>query len=244
MRRVTEPDEPEALPGLRETVRATRAGHGERKAAKAAAAEPAAVDPVARVLVDVPLAHLDRTFDYLVPAAMADQAVPGARVKVRFAGQEVGGYLLERGAASDHPGRLTPLRRVVSAEPVLSPAGRRPRRRRWRAATPAPAATCSAWPCRPGTRPPSAPNRSRRRSRRRTTPPRPPRPGPSTRTAEAFLRRLAAGESPRAVWATPPGADWPLLLAHAGRGDVRRLRSRRPAVRARRQGRRPRRRAP
>ncbi len=28
---------------------------------------PAAVDPVAQVLVDVPLAHLDRPFDYLVP---------------------------------------------------------------------------------------------------------------------------------------------------------------------------------
>ena len=119
---MSEPDEPEALPGLRQTVRASRAVPAKRKAAKAAAAEPAAVDPVARVLVDVPLAHLDRTFDYLVPAAMADDAVPGTRVKVRFAGQEVGGYLLGRGAESDHPGRLTPLRRVVSAEPVLSPA--------------------------------------------------------------------------------------------------------------------------
>ena len=71
------PDEPEALPGLRQTVRASRAVSAKRKAAKAAAAEPAAVDPVARVLVDVPLAHLDRPFDYLVPEAMADDAVPG-----------------------------------------------------------------------------------------------------------------------------------------------------------------------
>ena len=87
---MSEPDEPEALPGLRKAVRASRAVTAKHKAAKAAAAEPAEVDPVARVLVDVPLAHLDRTFDYLVPSAMAADAVPGTRVKVRFAGQEVG----------------------------------------------------------------------------------------------------------------------------------------------------------
>ena len=52
---------------------------------------------------------------------MADDAVPGARVKVRFAGQDVDGFVLARAAESAHPGRLMPLRRVVSAEPVLTP---------------------------------------------------------------------------------------------------------------------------
>ena len=83
--------------------------------------QPAAVDPVAQVLVDVPLAHLDRPFDYLVPDTMADDAVPGARVKVRFAGQDVDGFVLARTAESAHQGRLMPLRRVVSPEPVLTP---------------------------------------------------------------------------------------------------------------------------
>ena len=78
---------------------------------------PAAVDPVARVLVDVPLAHLDRPFDYAVPATMADTAVPGCRVKVRFAGQDVDGYLVARAATSEHQGLLAPLRRVVSPSP-------------------------------------------------------------------------------------------------------------------------------
>ena len=56
----------------------------------------AVVDPVARVLVDLPLAHLDRPFDYGVPESMAEDAQPGVRVKVRFAGRDVDGYVVER----------------------------------------------------------------------------------------------------------------------------------------------------
>ncbi|HEV2780333.1 MAG TPA: primosome assembly protein PriA, partial [Actinophytocola sp.] len=82
---------------------------------------PAAALPVARVVVDVPLAHLDRPFDYLVPDTMDQAAVAGCRVRVRFAGQKVDGFLLERVAESDHKGRLEYLDRVVSAEPVLAP---------------------------------------------------------------------------------------------------------------------------
>jgi primosomal protein N' (replication factor Y) len=76
---------------------------------------------VARVAVDVSLPHLDRPFDYLVPDDLADAAVPGCRVRVRFAGRLMDGFLLERVARSDHEGRLAFLERVVSPEPVLSP---------------------------------------------------------------------------------------------------------------------------
>ncbi|WP_444544549.1 primosomal protein N' [Rugosimonospora africana] len=71
--------------------------------------------------MDVGLAHLDRPFDYLVPAHLDADARPGVRVRVRFAGQLVDGYLLERVARSEHGGRLTYLDRVVSPEPVLAP---------------------------------------------------------------------------------------------------------------------------
>ena len=64
--------------------------------------QPAAGLPVARVCVDVPLPHLDRPFDYLVPAELDAAAQPGVRVKVRFAGQLVDGWLLERVAESEH----------------------------------------------------------------------------------------------------------------------------------------------
>ncbi len=214
MARVTAPDQPEALPGLRDVVKASRETSRRRRAARAKEAEPAAVDPIARVLVDVPLAHLDRTFDYLVPSAMADEAVPGARVRLRFAGQEVGGYVLSRGPTSDHQGRLTPLRRVVSQEPVLSPAvaglagelaaryaGTRSDVVRL-AVPPRHAATERAEPVQPASPPVFDPEAATAAWSEHPA-------------AEAYLRRLAAGESPRAVWSTPPATDWPLLLAHA-----------------------------
>jgi primosomal protein N' (replication factor Y) (superfamily II helicase) len=83
--------------------------------------EPAARLPIARVSVDVPLPHLDRPFDYLVAAAEDEAAQPGVRVKVRFAGQLVNGFLLERAESSPHGGKLAYLEKVVSAERVLDP---------------------------------------------------------------------------------------------------------------------------
>ena len=82
-------------------------------------------NPVARVLLDSPVPHLDRTFDYLVPAAMAQQALPGTRVMVRFGEQEMRGWIWERGSTTTHIGRLSALRRVVSDLPVLPEGSRR-----------------------------------------------------------------------------------------------------------------------
>jgi primosomal protein N' (replication factor Y) (superfamily II helicase) len=83
--------------------------------------QPAAELPVARVAVDISLPHLDRPFDYLVPDSMAESATQGCQVRVRFAGQLTGGFLLERRAGTDHQGKLGFLERVVSPEPVLTP---------------------------------------------------------------------------------------------------------------------------
>ncbi|MFC4059848.1 primosomal protein N' [Planomonospora corallina] len=102
-------------------VTARAAAAGRVTGAVRGVPEPAAELPVARVAVDIPLPHLDRPFDYLVPATMDAAAVPGCRVRVRFAGKLVDGFLLERAEASEHTGKLARLERVVSAEPVLAP---------------------------------------------------------------------------------------------------------------------------
>ena len=90
-----------------------------RRPQAATAVEPAPLLPVARVAIDLPPAHLDRLFEYVVPAALDDVARPGTRVKVRFGRQDVDGYLIDRAATAEHSGPLAPLRKVVSGEVVL-----------------------------------------------------------------------------------------------------------------------------
>ncbi|MDN5571466.1 MAG: hypothetical protein L0G22_09485, partial [Propionibacteriaceae bacterium] len=77
---------------------------------------------VARVAVDVPLAHLDRPFDYLIPDELAADVAPGVRVRVRFAGRLRDGYVLETADTSEVGAKLACLERVTSPEPVLTPA--------------------------------------------------------------------------------------------------------------------------
>jgi primosomal protein N' (replication factor Y) len=223
---MTDPEHPELLPGMvRATVKASQAKARATKARKAAEAEPATVDPVARVLVDVPLAHLDRTFDYTVPVAMAETAVPGARVKVRFAGQDVDGFVLARGTESEHTGRLAPLRRVVSPEPVLHP----------QVATLAGELSERYAGTRSDVLRLAVPQRHATTEKEPSAPADPwTHDAPAGETAwedhqpgPAFLRHLATGGSPRAVWSAAPATDWPALVAHAaaathasGRGVV------------------------
>jgi primosomal protein N' (replication factor Y) len=73
---------------------------------------------VARVALPVPLARL---FDYAIPPALAEAALPGCRVRVRLRRRRLVGVIVERAARSDFPGRLEPLERLVDPEPVLSP---------------------------------------------------------------------------------------------------------------------------
>src|SRR5689334_4365662 len=212
------PDEQLSLPGL---VRAE--ARKAKPPAEKKAVPRAGTDPIAQVLVDLPLAHLDRPFDYGVPATMAETAVPGARVKVRFAGQDVDGYVVARASETDHTGRLQDLRRVVSAEPVLSPevagvvadvAARYAGTRSdvLRLAVPARHAATEKLPS-----PPAPPFR---------TAPDPGAWSAYTGGAEA-LAELAAGETPRLVWSVGPGDDPFGVLAEAlvatvasGRGAV------------------------
>src|SRR5699024_3656694 len=83
-----------------------------------AASAPVAL-PVARVLPMVQPAHLDRVFDYRVPSALDQDAQPGVRVRARFSGRLIDGYLLERADTTEHEGRLGVLERVLSPLAVL-----------------------------------------------------------------------------------------------------------------------------
>ena len=80
----------------------------------------APTDPVARVLIDHPVPHLARTFDYAVPEKLAEAALPGVRVRVKFAGKLRDGYLLERVDSSEHIGPLATIQRISGPIQVLS----------------------------------------------------------------------------------------------------------------------------
>ena len=77
--------------------------------------------PVALVRIDSPLPQLDRVFDYAVPPGMDAVAQPGVRVRVRFAGRLLSGFIVGRSATSSVTTPLRPLERVVSPEIVLTP---------------------------------------------------------------------------------------------------------------------------
>ncbi|WP_285724611.1 primosomal protein N' [Psychromicrobium xiongbiense] len=83
--------------------------------------KPEIANSVAQVLIESPLPHLDRLFDYRVTADLDAEAQPGVRVKVWFAGRELPGFLVSRSERSSTSRTLSPLRKVVSAVPVLQP---------------------------------------------------------------------------------------------------------------------------
>ncbi|MDY3679063.1 MAG: primosomal protein N' [Actinomyces urogenitalis] len=182
---------------------------------------PGVVDPVARVILDSPLPHLDRPFDYLVPPELDVAAAVGTRVTVTFGGQEIHGWLWERGSTTTHTGRLTALRRVVSDLPVVPPSTRR----LVEAVAERTAGTRAdvlrlAVPARHA--------RTERAERdREVSVPALPTPAADGETGWAaydggpqFLQALAQAAAPRAVWTALPGRtgvveDWQVLLARA-----------------------------
>ncbi|MGY1842819.1 primosomal protein N' [Modestobacter sp. SYSU DS0875] len=164
---------------------------------------------MARVVVDVPLAHLDRPFDYAVPDELAEQVVAGCRVRVRFAGKLVDGVVLEVAGSTDHTGKLAPLAKVVSPEPVLTPeVAELARSVADRYAGTLTDVLRLALPPRraaPEKRPAADP------------PPPPPAPDPAGfaryPTGPQLLSAVADGAPARAVWTALPGEDWPTRLA-------------------------------
>ncbi|MGO9156176.1 primosomal protein N' [Mycobacterium sp.] len=166
--------------------------------------------------------HLDREFDYLVSAEQSDDAQPGVRVRVRFHGRLVDGFILERRNDTDHTGKLGWLDRVVSAEPVLTAETRR--------LVDAVAARYA------GTRPEvlrlAMPARHARVEREPA-----PAQGPLTqlvptpvdpsgwevygRRGEQFLAALSESRAARAVWQALPGEPWADRFAEAAAQTVR-----------------------
>ncbi|MBV6698230.1 primosomal protein N' [Kitasatospora aureofaciens] len=206
--------EPEQLAFIRETVRRAkpRTWRGAKRAEQL---------PVARVVVDKGVLTIDKFFDYEVPAAMAEEAQPGVRVRVRFGarvvkGQREGGelhdgFIVARLEKSDFPGPLAPLAQVLSPEPVLSPQ----LLRLCRTVADRYAGTLA------DVLQLAVPPRHAKAEAEPSPPPGPRPPVPSSGgwqrypAGPDFLAALAGGGAPRAVWAALPGPGWPYEIARA-----------------------------
>ncbi|MDQ0579749.1 primosomal protein N' (replication factor Y) [Streptomyces rishiriensis] len=213
---------PEQLALIRESVRQAKAPRAKPRTWRGAAL--AEELPVARVLVDKGVLHLDRYFDYAVPAELDADARPGVRVRVRFGagrgrvregrregGGLIDGFLVERLAASDYSGPLAALAQVVSPEPVLSEEllGLA------RAVADRYAGSLA------DVLQLAVPPRNARAEQRPSPAPLPPPAAPEAGTwgryerGSAFLESLASGGAPRAVWNALPGPEWSEELARA-----------------------------
>ncbi|MEV0448594.1 primosomal protein N' [Streptomyces sp. NPDC050600] len=214
--------EPEQLALIRETVRAAKVPRAKPRTWRGAAL--AKELPVARVVVNKGVLHLDQFFDYAVPEELDEVARPGVRVRVRFGagahqvrggrregGRLIDGFLVERRAHSDYSGPLAALADVVSPEPVLGPE----QLGLARAVADRYAGSLA------DVLQLAVPPRSARAESRPSPAPLPPPPAPeagSWRRYErgaAFLDALARGGAPRAVWNALPGPLWAEEIARA-----------------------------
>ncbi|MFI9727838.1 primosomal protein N' [Streptomyces sp. NPDC102351] len=213
---------PEQLALIRESVRQAKAPRAKPRTWRGAAL--AKELPVARVLVDKGVLHLDRYFDYAVPEELDADAQPGVRVRVRFGagrhrvrdgrregGGLIDGFLVERLPESDYAGPLAALAQVVSPEQVLD----EELLGLVRAVADRYAGSLA------DVLQLAVPPRNARAEQRPSPDPLPPPPAPAAGSWErydqgpAFLESLASGGSPRAVWNTLPGPRWSEEIARA-----------------------------
>ena len=160
------------------------------------------------------LPHLDREFDYLVPEELSDEARPGTRVRIRFAGRLVDAYCYERLPRSNHDGELSWLQRVISPEIVLPPELRE-----------LVDAVAARWmgvrsdilrlavPPRHATTEKSVPAAIEPVAGALPGPVELPEGWADHPMVAHFLEAAFQGGSPRGVWTVPPGRDWTEALA-------------------------------
>lgn len=73
----------------------------------------------ADVYVDTPHPHLDRPFTYSIPESLQSVAHPGVRVRVKFAGRKVDGYIYKFVETAERPEKVLPVLEVLGP-PVIT----------------------------------------------------------------------------------------------------------------------------
>lgn len=168
--------------------------------------------PVAQVRIDSPLPHLDRVFDYAVPATLDEAVQVGVRVRIRFSGRLIDGLVVGRSQTSQAPGTLRPIDRVIGVEPVVTAqtlalieaVATRMAGTFWdvfRSAVPPRHARAEGAPAREGVWESRSVGDA----------------WASYAQGDALMRRLAGAETVRAVWSAAPATSWIDQIADAVR---------------------------
>ena len=160
--------------------------------------------------------HLDRPFDYAIPPELRDRIAPGVRVRVRFAGRLVNGFVTAVQDTTEHADQLKSIDRVIGDEVVLRPAMMpfiEAVARHYggtvhdvlRFAVPTRHARAEAAPPMPLPEPPAVENSAWQLYDQ----------GPS------MLERVAQGQVVRATWSSAPASSWPAEVAALARSMYR-----------------------
>jgi len=167
---------------------------------KAQPMAPAIHMPVAQVLVDTGVFHLDSPYDYEIPEQYSDIDLVGCRVQVEFGHARHEGLVIGRIAQTQNPGRLKQIEKVLSPHPVAT-----------KETIDLIGATAQRWAC---------PAYDVIRS---AIPPRVASVDKemfeidhtfSIKTFTSITPKALKGESVRSYWMLPPSKDVSLLLTH------------------------------
>jgi primosomal protein N' (replication factor Y) len=75
----------------------------------------------AQVIADVPLLHVDRPFDYVVPENLESQVHVGSRVAISFGGRKAIGYVSAIVDSTERPDKVSEIESVIDGLPVVTP---------------------------------------------------------------------------------------------------------------------------
>ena len=76
-------------------------------------------EPIARVLVDHQIPHLDQIYEYTVPQEFSAEAQIGALVEIEFGHSLTQGIILSRSANSESAGKLKQIKKILSQKPYI-----------------------------------------------------------------------------------------------------------------------------
>ncbi len=78
-------------------------------------------NPLASVLVDTPVSHLEGIYDYLVPEELSISATIGTKVLVEFGNSQTEGLIVARGDRNEASRVVKPILAISSPSGIVQP---------------------------------------------------------------------------------------------------------------------------